>query len=255
MSYGNVLCTGPNLFSKNHNPILHGLAASYEKVRFSHDQLHSNSIRAFIVNNRTFTRERGDNRLIDFTYLELDERASHKIANMTAMDFFNVNGLKSRMEILIEFGTTVPVPAYIKIASCLNHFVRKMRPNNRSNGSSRFFVDEFIPLKNPGKKLRGSLTKKNKEQCDVLKLKSVVKFQELSQTTLPRKEIIGTRISLWNQSGINNRVRTFFLKIFSNILGLNTRISHFVPGQSRDCTFCHGTFGPISEETFIHIFF
>jgi hypothetical protein len=129
-----------------------------------------------------------------------------------------VNGLKSRMEILIEFGTTVPVPAYIKIASCLNHFVRKMRSNNRSNGSSRFLVDEFVPLKNPGKKLRGSLTKKSKEQCDVLKLKSVVKFQELSQTTLPSKEIIGSRISMWNQSGINNRVRTFFLKFFSIIL-------------------------------------
>jgi hypothetical protein len=184
MSYGNVLCTGPNLFSKNYNPILHGLAASYEKVRLSHDQLHSNSIRAFIVNNRLFTRERGDNRLIDFTYLELDERASHKISNMTAMDFFNVNGLKSRMEILIEFGITVPVPAYIKIASCLNHFVRKMQPNNRSNGSSCFFVDEFIPLKNPGKKLRGSLTKKSKEQCDISKAKSVVKFQELTQTIL-----------------------------------------------------------------------
>ena len=134
---------------------------------------------------------------------------------MTAMDFFNVNGLKSRMEILIEFGTTVPVPAYIKIASCLNHFVRKMRPNNSSNGSSRFFVDEFIPLKNPGKKLRGSLTKKKKEQCDISKAKSVVKFQELTQTMLPRKEIIGTRISLWNQSGINNQVRTFFLKFLT----------------------------------------
>jgi hypothetical protein len=255
MSYGNVLCTGPNLFSKNHNPILYGLAASYEKVRLSHDQLHSNSIRSFIINNRLFTRDRGDNRLLDFTYLELDERAFHKIASMTALDFFNVNGLKSRLEILIEYGTTVPVPAYVKIASCLNHFVRKMQPNNRSNGSSRFFIEEFIPLKNPGKKLRSSLTKKNKEQCDVQKLKSVVKFQELSQTDLPSKEIISSRISMWNQSGINNRVRTFFLKFFSNILGINTRISHFVPGQSRDCTFCLGTFGPISEETFIHIFF
>jgi hypothetical protein len=60
---------------------------------------------------------------------------------------------------------------------------------------------------------------------------------------------------LWNFSGITNRVRTFFFKFFNNILGLNTRISHFVPGQSRDCTFCLGTFGPISEETFIHLFY
>ncbi len=166
-----------------------------------------------------------------------------------------MNGLKSRIEILIEFGTTVPVPAYIKIAACLNHFVRKMRPNNRSNGSSRFIVDEFIPLKNPGKKLRGSLTKKGREQCDISKAKFVVKFRELTQTTLPSKETLGTRVSLWNLSGINNRVRTFLLKFFNNILGLNTRISHFGPGQSRDCTSCLGTIGPISEETFIHLFF
>jgi hypothetical protein len=124
MSYGNVLCTGPKMISPGYNPILHGLAASYEKFRLSHDQLHSNSIKSFIVNNRLFTRGRGDTNLIDFTYLELEERAAHITANMTAMDFFNVNGLKSRVEILIDFG--VMIPAYVKIAACLNHFVRKM---------------------------------------------------------------------------------------------------------------------------------
>ncbi len=165
MSYGNVLCTGPNMFSPNHNPILHGLAVSYERFRLSHDQLHSNSIKAFIINNRLFTRGRGDKGLLDYTYLELDERAISKIAHMTAMDFFNVNGLKSRVEILIEFGTMVPVPAYVKIASCLTHFVRKMRPNNRSNGSSRTIMDEFIPLKNPGKKTRASLMKKTENNA------------------------------------------------------------------------------------------
>jgi hypothetical protein len=255
LSYGNVLCSGPNLISPIHNPILHGLATSYEKFRLSHDQLHSNSVRSFIINNKMFTRGRGDNNLLDVTYLELDDRVAHKIASMTAMDFFNVNGLKSRVELLLDSGVMIPVPAYVKIAASLNHFVRKMKPNNRSNGSSRFIVDEFIPLKNPGKKIRASLTKKSRNQLDVSKIKSVLKFQELSQTSLPCKEILGTRISLWNFSGITNRVRTFFFKFFNNILGLNTRISHFVPGQSRDCTFCLGTFGPISEETFIHLFY
>jgi hypothetical protein len=243
------------MISPGYNPILHGLAASYEKFRLSHDQLHSNSIKSFIVNNRLFTRGRGDNNLIDFTYLELDERVAHIIANMTAMDFFNVNGLKSRVEILIDFGVMIPVPTYVKIAASLNHFVRKMRPNNRSKGSSRFIVDEFIPLKNPGKKIRASLTKKGREQFDVSKTKFVTKFRDLTQISLPSKEILGTRVSLWNLSGITNHVRTFLFKFFNNILGLNTRISHFVPGQSRDCTFCLGTFGPISEETFIHLFY
>jgi len=255
MSYGNVLCTGPNLFSPQHNPILHGLAVSYERFRLSHDQLHSNSIKAFIINNRLFTRGRGDNSLLDCTYLELDERAANKIAHMAAIDFFNVNGLKSRIEILIDSGFMIPLPAYVKIASCLNLFVRKMRPNGRSNGSSRTIMDEFLPLKNPGKKMRASLTKKLRESNDISKAKFTTKFRELTQTSIINKEILGTRVSLWNLPGLNNRVRTFTFKFFNNILGLNTRISHFVPGQTRDCTFCIGTIGPISEETFIHIFY
>ncbi len=227
MSYGNILCTGPNLFSPKHNPILHGLAVSYERFRLSHDQLHSNSIKAFIMNNRLFTRGRGHNGLLDYTYLELDERAVNKIAHMTALDFFNVNGLKSRIEILIESGTMVPLPANAKIASCLNHFVRKMRPNRRSNGSLRTIMEEFLLLKNPGKKTRASLTKKLRENNDISKAKFVTKFRDLTQTSLPNKEILGTRVSLWNLPGLSNNVRTFILKFFNNILGLNTRISHF----------------------------
>jgi hypothetical protein len=202
-----------------------------------------------------FTRGRGDNSLLDYTYLELDEWAVSKIAHMTAIDFFNVNGLKSRIEILIDSGTMVPLPAYAKIASRLNHFVRKMRPNRRSNGSSRTILDEFLPLKNPGKKMRASFTKKRRENNDISKAKFVTKFRDLTQTSLQNNESLGTRVSLWNLPGLSNRVRTFTFKFFNNILGLNTRISHFVPGQTRDCTFCIGTIGPISEETFIHIFY
>jgi hypothetical protein len=163
--------------------------------------------------------------------------------------------LKSRIEILIDSGTMVPFPAYAKIASCLNHFVRKMRPNGRSNGSSRTILDEFLPLKNPGKKMRASLTKKLRENNDISKAKFITKFRDLTQTSLLNNESLGTRVSLWNLPGLSNRVRTFTFKFFNNILGLNTRISHFVPGQTRDCTFCIGTIGPISEETFIHIFY
>ena len=48
----------------------------------------------------------------------------------------------------------------------------------------------------------------------------------------------------------------FLFKFFNNILGINTRLSHFVPNHSRGCTFCtlNGTI-PIPDETFLHIFF
>jgi hypothetical protein len=39
------------------------------------------------------------------------------------------------------------------------------------------------------------------------------------------------------------------------LLGLNTRLSHFVINQSRGCTFCNGTMNPVPDETFLHLFF
>ncbi len=254
MSFGNVLCTGPKLFSKTHNPILHGLATSYEVFRFSHDRMHSNCIRAFIINNTIFMREQGNRELLDNKYLELDERIVNKISSMTAMDFFNVNGLKTRMEVIIEFGFNLSVEAYAKIATSLNYFVRKMRPNNRNNGSVRSVTEEFLTLKQPGKKTRLWITKSSRDKIDIAKVKSFVTFRNLIGVELLDKNTLSARISMWNTSGITNRVRTFFLKFYNNILGLNVRTSHFVPNQNRNCAFCSVT-GQVHEESFIHLFF
>jgi hypothetical protein len=169
MSFGNVLCTGPKLFSKTHNPILHGLASSYETFRTSHDRMHSNCTCAFIINNPVFIREQGNKELLDDRYLELDERIVNKISTMTAMDFFNVNGLKTRMEVINEYGFNLSVEAYAKIAKALNYFVRKMRPNNRNNGSARSVITEFLPLKQPGKKTRLWITKDRVDKLDITK--------------------------------------------------------------------------------------
>jgi hypothetical protein len=158
------------------------------------------------------------------------------------------------MEIIIEFGFNLPVEAYTKIAKALNYFVRKMRPNNRNNGSSRSVITEFLPLKQPGKKMRNWITKDRIDKLDISKLKSFVTFQNLIGVNLPGKYTLSARISMWNISGITNRIRTFFFKFYNNILGLNIRTSHFVPNQNRNCTFCSAS-GQNNDETFIHLFF
>jgi hypothetical protein len=60
---------------------------------------------------------------------------------------------------------------------------------------------------------------------------------------------------MWNKTGLNNRVRTFIFKFYNNLLGLNTRLSHFVIDQSRNCAFCTCTADPVPDETFLHLFF
>jgi len=255
LSYGNVLCLGPEIISQNTNPLLHGIAVGYEKTRMSHDSLHCNFTRAIVINNKLFFRGPGDKRVLDFTYLELDENLQNPISSMEAKEFFNVNGLKTRIELNVMYGTNLSINGYSRLATCLNHYVRRLRHRISNNGSARTFTEEFISLKRPGKKLRLNLTKKAKNGFDLSKAKPVIKFLEITNLTFTDSENISRCISAWNVNGIPNRIKTFLFKFFNNILGLNTRLSHFVAGQQRGCNFCDGTTVPVPDETFIHLFF
>ena len=83
---------------------------------------------------------------------------------------------------------------------------------------------------------------------------TVKTFIRLSQIRYPGTEQMGEILSFWQNAGLPNNVREFSFKYFNNILGINTRLSHFVADQSRNCIFC-SLEGRISDETFSHIFF
>jgi hypothetical protein len=52
------------------------------------------------------------------------------------------------------------------------------------------------------------------------------------------------------------KVRDFIYKFRNNILGINTRVSHFANNVSRRCTFCAlANERNIVDETFSHLFY
>jgi hypothetical protein len=63
------------------------------------------------------------------------------------------------------------------------------------------------------------------------------------------------RLDLWNLGFLPNKVREFCFKFQNDKLGLNTRISHFVANQTRQCSNCvrSGTLNA-DDETFCHFF-
>jgi len=62
--------------------------------------------------------------------------------------------------------------------------------------------------------------------------------------------------SLWTLNYLNNETRTFLFKFHQHLLGLNTRVAHFVRNHPRTCTFCSLSQDPEdSPETFLHLFF
>jgi hypothetical protein len=256
LCYGNVLCAGPELIKESANPVLFGLATSFKKVRVRHDKMHSNFSQACIVNNPLFFRGPRDKSPLLLSYLGLEENVQSVLPDLTASDFFNVNGLKTRAELRILYQLDLSVEGYGRLARCLNHYVTRLRPNRRNNGSSMSMVDTFMPLKKPGKKIRNTIGKIKRKDFEPKNLQSIKSFLNITEIRIEDYSYICKQISLWNTYGISHSCGNFIFKFFNNILGTNARIFHFVPGINKACTFCNirGIPNP-DPENFLHIFF
>jgi hypothetical protein len=61
---------------------------------------------------------------------------------------------------------------------------------------------------------------------------------------------------LWAKNYFSNHDRTFFFKLYNNVLGYNNAVAHFVQGHSPYCSFCELNRAPDQNiETPLHLFF
>jgi hypothetical protein len=74
------------------------------------------------------------------------------MASLKARDFFNVNGIKTRQELVFDCGVDLSLTGYAELVRCLNHYVRRLKPNTRNNGSNSTIVESVGILKKPGEK-------------------------------------------------------------------------------------------------------
>jgi hypothetical protein len=90
---------------------------------------------------------------LTLSFLELPENGVSPLANLRARDFFNVNGIKTRQELAFDCNLDLSLNGYADLVRCLNHYVRRLKPNTRNNGSSITISDSVGILKKPGKKI------------------------------------------------------------------------------------------------------
>jgi hypothetical protein len=171
-------------------------------------------------------------------------------------NFFNNDGIMTRVEMRVVLDIDLTLSGYADLCKSLYLYVGRIRVNQLNNGTSVSFQDEYGTIKKPGKKLRKLLTSRRQKSFNSETQPTTRTFLNLTGLEFPNLKIYGTCISLWNRSGLSNRFKTFLFRFYNNILGLNTRLSHFVQNISRKCTFCEITVGQQSvDESFIHIFF
>ena len=78
----------------------------------------------------------------------------------------------------------------------------------------------------------------------------------LIDCNLPSEVRVKDLFTSWYRNFYNSEIRVFLFKFYGNILGLNSRVTHFNRDINGGCTFCtiSGDLPPPSE-TFAHLFF
>jgi hypothetical protein len=129
-----------------------------------------------------------------------------------------------------------------------------MACHRNNNDSSKSIKDEFCSIKKPGRKCRKILsTGRIGTLGDVSTVKT---FFRLLTVPYIGDENFAENVSWWNYNCLPNRIRMFAFKFYNNILGLNTRTSHFAVNPTRTCTFCsiQNSLVPVPDESFKHLF-
>jgi hypothetical protein len=256
-AFGNCLSLSAKSIDPSLNPILYGIGLSFEKIRVCHDSTNENYLQATILNNPMVFCGPRDKRTLNPNILECEDDLilCRKLANLTIDNCFGQNGLITRVELRILFDIDLSVSAYATLGRAVNHFVNRLTVNNLNDGSS-VSIREELGIKKPGPKIRKLLTKRRKKPFDLEKQTTCKTFFNITGITYVGNDDFSKIVAVWTWAGFSNRQKSFLFKFYNNLLGLNTRTSHFGANVSRVCFFCSKK-NPMenNDETFIHLFF
>ena len=172
-------------------------------------------------------------------------------------DIHSGEGMYSLAEINQKLGANINLITYLRLGEAIVYFTRNFTGNARriSDGSAITLENFLLRFKNGSRPLRVLLTRSRKQK-KVEERTHVKTFLRLADIGNPDTKHIMNSQEFWSYSFIPNSIREFILKFNSNLLGINTRVGHFVANHSRSCTFCtakHIVDPP--DETFKHLFF
>jgi hypothetical protein len=240
------------------NPILYNIACSFEALRWAYDSVNDNFRESFLLNNPSITRERRDNRLLNMQFFrQVPPLDTSVVAKFKFKDFFGDLGMKSLAEINASLNIPLNLATYMRIGTALTNYFQRLNRNRITDGTSiglDFYLCRFKKGSKPIRKIFADSTKiKQKKICEIPHIKSfyrLIGLQTLDDTVIKKQQ------NAWIHCFYPNKLRDFILKFNSNILGLNTRVSHFVADRSRKCTFCESANrAGERDETFLHLFF
>jgi hypothetical protein len=175
--------------------------------------------------------------------------ASAILRNLCIFNITTNNITKSLSELQEIIGCPIPRILYNKITGIANTAKTRFFDENHLGGVTLEVF--FRNWRKGSKKMRIFLSGSLKPTVS----HNLIKFAETVETVIP--VTCATHLNnIWSIRFFSNNVRVFIFKLHNNTLGINTRVSHFIRGISRNCSFCEIARNPEPvDETIFHLFY
>jgi hypothetical protein len=251
---GSIFHTRCSLIDQNKNPILYGIVSAFESFLAGFTKHNENFWESNIFENRSLFLRLRQKTLLTAEFFEREFFINNKIKifSLKIMDFFeNKDTYKTWENFVASTELQITRDEYNDLKKIASNSKLKYSKKNVAEIKTTALSD-FINRKVKGcRRYRKKIV--GKEECFIPH--NIVKFASNTETVInyeQSKKLNG----IWNKAVFSNSTRTFLFKLHNNTAGYNTAVAHFIPGHSRNCTFCDIAGNQDEEdETPLHLFF
>jgi hypothetical protein len=263
--FSNCFAIHPKMFNASSNPILKGLAASWQKFLCEFYRIEKNVYESYILNNPFITRSGTDLELLDEKFWSGSVYADmYKVAWLKLKHCFSPTGnFLSYDEFRVLNNIQITPITYIRLISALENFKRNYKPH-LTTGTATSLEIFFSGTLKGSKRNRNILMTTLNFRCNKV-MSCAENFSRVAGLQLPVDPGLDpdadpgpdwTALSLWAYSLLPNDFREFLYKFYFNKLGVNDRVANFAD-IGKQCTFCEivaGGLAPVENESFAHLF-
>jgi hypothetical protein len=160
--------------------------------------------------------------------------------------------LKPRTVINQSLGTALTRDQYNVMANTLAISIKRYF----KEGEKSLTLNDFMNSFKKGSKYFRKIINFCNPKYSLEKTKQVRTFMQLIDCHETNTVRLRNLYTGWTHLHYNSSIRVFLFKYYNNILGLNSRVSHFNADINEACTFCNIA-GPLPapKETFSHLFY
>jgi hypothetical protein len=258
--YAGKNCSLLQPFYDQRHPVLSTLLKSFWEFKKAFYLQNNNFMEAKLGGNPCFTENRQSKVPvnIDVCFDFLSDPEIERLKDLRISDFTNDGNRfisKQDFELLSNIRMTNPQFRVLIDAIKTSFMIYKKFLRGENSQNIDHFISRFKKGSNKFRKIFDNMdyfhiSKKAKKRSKT--------FFRLIDVADPEEIVCEVLNAQWAINCYPVNLREFSFKLRNNILGINTRVSHFNRNVDRACTFCRITErnnAQLPDESFIHIFF